>query len=211
MIQIVDYGMGNLRSVEKAFHKIGVEAAICADPERILHADRVVLPGVGAFGAAIDNLRSSGLLDAVQQFVATGKPFLGICLGLQLLFDESEESFNGLNPTGLGVIPGKVVRFPNEMTGPDGLPLKVPQIGWNVLKPCDADPLFAGVPEGSYVYFVHSFYGAPDFPEHMLAECDYGVPFCCAVRKDNVRAVQFHPEKSSAVGMTMLANFAKLG
>ncbi|MHB1460970.1 MAG: imidazole glycerol phosphate synthase subunit HisH [Armatimonadota bacterium] len=210
MIEIVDYGMGNLRSVEKAFHKIGVEAAICSDPERILHADRVVLPGVGAFGAAIDNLRASGLLDAVRQFIDTGKPFLGICLGLQLLFDESEESFNGLTPGGLGVIPGNVIKFPSEMTGADGLPLKVPQIGWNVLKPCVEDALFAGVPAGSYVYFVHSYYGAPSQREHVLAESEYGVPFCCAVRKGNVRAVQFHPEKSSAVGMTMLRNFSQL-
>lgn len=210
MIQIVDYGMGNLRSVEKAFHKIGVEAAICSDPEKILKADRVVLPGVGAFEAAMSNLNKSGLLEAVLQFIASGKPFLGICLGLQLLFEESEESFDGINPKGLGVIPGKVVKFPTDMAGADGTLLKVPQIGWNSIQPCMDDALFNDVPVGAYTYFVHSFYGAPIQSEHILAECDYGVTFCCAVRKDNVRAVQFHPEKSSSVGMTMLRNFSQI-
>lgn len=199
MIAIVDYGMGNLRSVEKAFHAVGQHAFVASDPERVARADRVVLPGVGAFGAAMDNLRASGMADAVTSFIQSGRPFLGICLGLQLLFSESEESRQ--NP-GLGLIPGRVLRF--SLGNAD---LKVPHMGWNALEIHKPAPPLKDMPDGGMAYFVHSFYAAPQDSEVVAATTTYGVEFCSAIWKDNVFAVQFHPEKSGALGLAVLKDF----
>ena len=209
MIAIVDYGMGNLRSVQKALQKLGYNAQITSDVETVLQADKVILPGVGAFGAAMENLRRAALDAAIRDFIATGKPFLGICLGLQLLFEVSEETRSAEPERGLGILRGKVVRFPEGLTDGQGKPLKVPHIGWNVLHFTRRDTLFEGIDEGSHVYFVHSYFPIPEEEGIVTAMSDYGIPFCCAVRSGNVRAVQFHPEKSSAVGLRILRNFAE--
>ncbi len=209
MIAIVDYGMGNLRSVQKALQKLGYDAQIASDAETVFRADKVILPGVGAFGAAMENLRRAGLDVAIRGFIATGKPFLGICLGLQLLFEVSEETRSAEPERGLGILRGKVVRFPEGLTDGQGKPLKVPHIGWNVLHFTRRDTLFEGIDEGSHVYFVHSYFPIPEEEGIVTAMSDYGIPFCCAVRSGNVRAVQFHPEKSSAVGLRILRNFAE--
>ncbi|HEX2999798.1 MAG TPA: imidazole glycerol phosphate synthase subunit HisH [Armatimonadota bacterium] len=204
MIAIVDYGMGNLRSVQKALEKLGYPAVVTAEPEEIARAEKVVLPGVGAFGAAMHNLERAGLKESVLAAIHSGRPFLGICLGLQLLFSESEEMGNF---TGLDVVPGRVIRFPEEMRIEDRL-LKIPHIGWNALRPHADSRLFQGIPAGSRVYFVHSFYGAPTDPAWVAASSDYGIEFCAAVERGNVFATQFHPEKSGAVGLRILRNFA---
>ncbi len=209
MIAIVDYGMGNLRSVQKALQKLGYDAQITSDAETVLRADRLILPGVGAFGAAMENLRRAGLDRAIREFVETGRPFLGICLGLQLLFEVSEETRSAEPERGLGILRGKVVRFPEGLTDGQGKPLKVPHIGWNALHFTQRDALFEGIEEGSHVYFVHSYFPIPEAAGVVTAVSDYGIPFCCAVRSGNVRAVQFHPEKSSAVGLRILRNFAE--
>jgi glutamine amidotransferase len=209
VIAIVDYGMGNLRSVQKALQKLGYDAQIASDAETVFRADKVILPGVGAFGAAMENLRRAGLDAAIRDLIATGKPFLGICLGLQLLFEVSEESWKEREEPGLGVLRGRVVRFPEGLTDGQGKPLKVPHIGWNVLHFTRRDTLFEGIDEGSHVYFVHSYFPIPEEEGIVTAMSDYGIPFCCAVRSGNVRAVQFHPEKSSAVGLRILRNFAE--
>ncbi len=209
MIAIVDYGMGNLRSVQKALQKLGFDAEITADADEVRRADKLILPGVGAFGAAMENLRRAGLDMAIRQFIESGKPFLGICLGLQLLFDFSEESWGAEREQGLGILRGKVVRFPEGLTDPQGKPMKVPHIGWNALHFTRRDDLFEGVEEGAHVYFVHSYFPVPEQDEVVTAVSDYGVTFCCAVRRENVRAVQFHPEKSSTVGLRILRNFAE--
>jgi glutamine amidotransferase len=209
VIAIVDYGMGNLRSVQKALQKLGYDAQIASDAETVFRADKVILPGVGAFGAAMENLRRAALDAAIRDFIATGKPFLGICLGLQLLFEVSEESWKEREEPGLGVLRGRVVRFPEGLTDGQGKPLKVPHIGWNVLHFTRRDTLFEGIDEGSHVYFVHSYFPIPEEEGIVTAMSDYGIPFCCAVRSGNVRAVQFHPEKSSAVGLRILRNFAE--
>jgi glutamine amidotransferase len=201
-IVIVDYGMGNLRSVQKAFEAVGAAADITSDPARVRDAGRLVLPGVGAFGDAVARLRETGLGDAVLAHIDRGRPFLGICLGLQLLFTHGTE--DGDHP-GLGVFAGDVVRFP---TVPG---LKVPHMGWNPLRLTRPDcPLFAGLPPDPAVYFVHSYYAAPTRPASVAAEADYPTPFCAAVWRDNVLATQFHPEKSQDVGLKMLSNFAGL-
>lgn len=204
MIAIIDYGMGNLRSVEKALAHVGAEAVITQDPAVLEQAAGVVLPGVGAFAQAMDNLKAAGLIEPIHRAIASGKPFLGICLGLQLLFETSEERFgdNPELPRGLGVIPGRVLRFPAG--------LKVPQIGWNTLHFPKQTRLFAGVEPGSHVYFVHSYYAAPADLGVVAAVTDYGIEYCSAVEVDNVMAVQFHPEKSSRVGLQILRNFAAL-
>ncbi len=201
MIVIVDYGMGNLRSVEKGFAKVGHQAVVTSDPRQIEAADKVVLPGVGAFRDAIGELRRAGLVDPLRRSIDAGKPFLGICLGLQLLMDVSYE--DGEYP-GLGVIPGKVVRFdvPSE--------LKVPHMGWNRLQVRRPPPLLAGIDEGAFVYFVHSYYVVPDHAAVVATETDYGGPFTSMIWRDNVYATQFHPEKSQATGLRMLKNFAEL-
>lgn len=206
MIAIIDYGMGNLRSVQKGFERIGFAAEVTADPARILAAEKIVLPGVGAFRDCIHNLEQGGFVEPILQVIAEGRPFLGICLGLQLLFTESEEF--GLHK-GLGVIPGRVVRFPEGMKE-QGEKLPVPHMGWNQITLKAETPLFNGISDGSNVYFVHSYYVRPDDPSVVAATCSYGLEFCAAIRKDNVMATQFHPEKSQGIGLQMLKNFAEI-
>ena len=206
MIAIVDYGMANLRSVEKALLKVGGDPVITGDPAEIARADKVVLPGVGAFCAAMGNLHRSGLDKAVLLHIAQGKPFLGICLGLQMLFESSSEM--GAAP-GLGVLPGRVVQFfedgpPNPATGD----LKVPHIGWNSLELPTPSRLLQGLPDAARVYFVHSYFPVPEQKSVITATSDYGYDFCCAIEKDNIAATQFHPEKSGAIGLQILRNFA---
>ncbi len=206
MIAIIDYGMGNLRSVQKGFERIGCAAEVTADPARLLAAEKIVLPGVGAFRDCIHNLEQGGFVEPILQLIAEGRPFLGICLGLQLLFTESEEF--GLHK-GLGVIPGRVVRFPEGMKE-QGEKLPVPHMGWNQISLKAETPLFNTINDGSNVYFVHSYYVKPDDPSVVAATCNYGLEFCAAIRKDNVMATQFHPEKSQAIGLQMLKNFAEM-
>ncbi len=198
MIAIIDYGMGNLGSVQKALAFLGYESEITNDPARVMDADGVVLPGVGAIGAAMEALSSRGLDKVVHEYIATGKPFLGICLGMQMLFDSSEESFGGEPVKGLSVLPGRVVRFPS------GMGLKIPQIGWNSLSSRNEI-----LPDGQYVYFVHSYYCVPEREEDVAATVNYGIDYCCSVRRDNVFACQFHPEKSGEVGLRILDRWAK--
>lgn len=201
MIAIVDYGMGNLRSVQKGFERVGYPARITNDPAELAAAERVVLPGVGAFCDAMHELRERRLIDPIRAAIAEGKPFLGICLGLQLLFDTSYE--DGEHP-GLGVLPGKVVRFDLPR------PYKVPHIGWNSLDLVRPAPIFAGLKSGVQVYFVHSYYAVPRDNAVVAATASYPEPFAAAVWKDNVFAVQFHPEKSQADGLAILRSFARL-
>jgi glutamine amidotransferase len=203
MIAVVDYDMGNLRSVEKALLRVGQEVCVTRDPERIRAADGVVLPGVGAFGACMANLEGFGLVPVLQRVIDRGTPFLGICLGMQILFSESEEF--GPVP-GLGILPGRVVRFQGDaMTG-----LRVPHMGWNVLRRKSDTALLAGIEDDAYVYFVHSYYAVPDDPAVAATDTPYGVLFTSSVVRDNVFACQFHPEKSQAVGLRILANFAAI-
>ena len=198
MIAIIDYGMGNLGSVQKALAYLGYDSEITNDPARVMDADGVVLPGVGAIGAAMESLKSKGLDKVVHEYIATGKPFLGICLGMQMLFDTSEESFGGEPVKGLSVLPGKVVKFPSDMG------LKIPQIGWNELNSrCEI------IPDKEYVYFVHSYYCVPDKIQDVAATVNYGIEYCCSVRRDNVFACQFHPEKSGEAGLAILNRWAK--
>ena len=206
MIAIIDYGMGNLRSVQKGFERIGFAAEVTADPARLLEAEKIVLPGVGAFRDCIHNLQQGGFVEPILQVIAEGRPFLGICLGLQLLFTESEEF--GLHK-GLGVIPGRVVRFPEGMQE-QGEKLPVPHMGWNQISLKAETPLFNGIADGSNVYFVHSYYVKPDDSTVVAATSNYGLEFCAAIRKDNVMATQFHPEKSQGIGLQMLKNFAEM-
>jgi imidazole glycerol-phosphate synthase subunit HisH len=204
MIAIVDYGMANLRSVEKALQFVGADAVITSDPDVVAAADKVVLPGVGAFCASMTNLHGRGLTGAVLEAINSDRPFLGICVGLQMLFAEGLEM--GVTP-GLGVFGGQVVRFFAEGVPPGAEDLKVPHIGWNAITPRADSKLLAGIEAGERVYFVHSYYPAPEDPTIVAATCDYGGEFCCAVEKGSVAAVQFHPEKSGAVGMRILRNF----
>ena len=198
MIAIIDYGMGNLRSVSKAFEAVGHQAVVTRDPRVIGNASHVVLPGVGAFGDCMDNVERYGLVEPIRAAIQSGKPFLGICLGLQLLFEESEE----FGPhKGLGIIPGKVRRFAAARG------LKVPHMGWNnvtIERPC---PLFEGIPNESYWYFVHSFYVDPSYKPIAATTTVYGTTFVSSVWRDNVMACQFHPEKSQAVGLRLIKNF----
>ncbi|MBV5341385.1 MAG: imidazole glycerol phosphate synthase subunit HisH [Deltaproteobacteria bacterium] len=206
MITIIDYGMGNLRSVQKGFEKIGSEAIITDDPQVVLQAERVVLPGVGAFRDCMHSLEQGGFVEPILKVIAEGKPFLGICVGMQLLFTDSVEF--GLY-SGLNVIPGHVLRFPDQMTVA-GEKLKVPQMGWNQLCFKRRPPAFEGVDNSSNVYFVHSYYAKPDDSGVIATTTDYGIEFCSSVWQDNVVATQFHPEKSQAVGLRILKNFAEL-
>ena len=207
MLVIVDYGMGNLRSVAKAFEHLGLPAKISSIPAEIERADRLVLPGVGAFEDAMAALTSRSLAEPIRSFIKSGKPFLGICLGLQLLFDTSYE--DGTHQ-GLGVWGGKCVRF-DFSNDPKASELKIPHMGWNTLAKQNACPLLAGVPDGSYVYFVHSYYVAPNDKNITTTLTEYGpVSFTSAAWKDNVFATQFHPEKSQRVGLKMLQNFIEL-
>lgn len=204
MIAIIDYGMANLRSVEKALASVGGAPVITGDPAVIARAERVVLPGVGAFCACMTNLNTRGLNEAVLQAIESGKPFLGICVGLQMLFDTSTEM--GVS-RGLGLLPGRVVKFFEEDAPPGAGDLKVPHIGWNVLQPQKQSHLLCGVEGGARAYFVHSYFPVPSDPSIISATSDYGVEFCCAVETRNIAAVQFHPEKSGAVGLHILRNF----
>ncbi|MCR4420233.1 MAG: imidazole glycerol phosphate synthase subunit HisH [Clostridia bacterium] len=199
MLAVVDYGMGNLRSVHKALEKLGYAAAVTSDPRTVERAQGIVLPGVGAFADAARRLRELGLDEVIRRAVAAGRPFLGICLGLQLLFEVSEE--NGPHQ-GLGIFPGRVRRL-----GPE---LKVPHMGWNQVERVRPSPLFSGVPDGVPFYFVHSYYADPADPELVLAATDYGRSFPCVVGRGVVFGVQFHPEKSSRWGLKLLSNFGEM-
>jgi glutamine amidotransferase len=205
MIAIIDYGMGNLRSVQKAFEKIGTEAVVTADPQVVLQADKVVLPGVGAFRDCMRNLEQAGFVEPILKVIAEGRPFLGICVGMQLLFTDSVEF--GLYQ-GLNVIPGHVLRFPDDMQIATER-LKVPQMGWNQLHFKRRPPAFDGITDDSNVYFVHSYYTKPDNDDVIATTTDYGIEFCSSVWKDNIVATQFHPEKSQDVGLRILKNFAE--
>ncbi len=203
MIALIDYGAGNLHSVEKALRFLGSEPRRVTKPEPLREASAAVLPGVGAFDDCLNALRTQELLDAAVAFIETGRPFLGICVGYQALFEKSDEFHSCA--AGLGVFKGRVVRF----SGRDGL--KVPQIGWNQLSIKRPDcPLFHGVPEGSYAYFVHSFYPQPADRSMIAVETEYGDTFASAIWRDNVYATQFHPEKSQKVGLQILRNFIEL-
>jgi imidazole glycerol-phosphate synthase subunit HisH len=201
MIVVVDYGMGNLRSVQKGFEKVGQQAAISRDPSDIMNASHLILPGVGAFPECMANLARFDLIDPLLEFINSGKPFLGICLGLQLLFDESEEF--GVH-AGLKVVPGSVKGFDKAMG------LKIPHMGWNQVFFRKSVPIFRGLDDGLYFYFVHSFYVAPRNAGDIAGETEYGIRFTSAIARDNVFAVQFHPEKSQRNGLKILENFAAL-
>jgi glutamine amidotransferase len=200
MIAVVDYGMGNLRSVQKALERVGAQAEVTRDAGKILSARAVVLPGVGAFSACMKNLERYELLDPVREVVRKKKPFLGICLGFQLLFSESEE----FGPQkGLDLFPGRVVGFrPHES-------LKVPHMGWNKVEKRKASPFLEGISEGDYLYFVHSYYVVPDDPSLTATVTPYGAPFVSSIATDHLFACQFHPEKSQELGLRILANFVR--
>ena len=201
MIAIIDYDAGNLKSVEKAFDYLGEKSVITRDREVILQADHVVLPGVGAFGDAMDKLHRYGLVDVIREVAASGKPFLGICLGLQLLFESSDET-PGVE--GLGICKGRILRIPDQ----EGL--KIPHMGWNSLTYDHPGRLYEGIPEGSYVYFVHSYYLQAEEPEIVKASTYYSTHIHASVEQGNVFACQFHPEKSSDVGLAILKNFVNI-
>jgi len=200
MIQIVDYGMGNLRSVQKAFERLSVAAKICTRPGDLADCEKLILPGVGAFRDAIAELRRQEFVEPIKDHIAAGKPFLGICLGLQLLFDVSYEDGTW---EGLGVVPGKVVRFPEHG------PLKVPHMGWNAVATTPACPLFGAIPPDSYFYFVHSYYVVPDDESIVVGRTEYGQSFASVIQRGNLFATQFHPEKSQKFGLQLLNNFAE--
>ncbi|MCE9625187.1 MAG: imidazole glycerol phosphate synthase subunit HisH [Deltaproteobacteria bacterium] len=201
MIAILDYDMGNLRSVSKALEHVDGQCQVTRDPKAVAKADKLVLPGVGAFKDCMENLRSYGLIEPIREFIASGRPFLGICLGMQLLMDESEE---GGKHAGLGIIPGKVLRFSPQ------LGLKVPHMGWNQVNLSGQPRLLKGM-EGEFVYFVHSYYVAPEQTKKVTAATtEYGVNFTSSLESDNIFATQFHPEKSQKVGLGLLKRFVKL-
>jgi glutamine amidotransferase len=199
MITIVDYGMGNLRSAQKGFERVGHPAVITSDPTEVARASKIVLPGVGAFGDAMTNLRASRLISPLLDAVQRRIPLLGICLGLQLFFEESEE--HGLHK-GLGLLPGCVRRFPKGQ--------RIPQIGWNQLHFKCSHPLLDGVPDGAFVYFVNSYYSDPSDPSDIVATTDYGIDFTSIAVRDHLFGVQFHPEKSQEVGLRILKNFGEI-
>ncbi|NWG14826.1 MAG: imidazole glycerol phosphate synthase subunit HisH [Acidobacteria bacterium] len=198
-VVIIDYGMGNLRSIEKAIAAVGGNAMISSDPGVVRGAERLILPGVGAFGDAMDNLRRNGLEEAVKEAAGKGTPLLGLCLGLQLLFCDSEEFGSH---RGLGIVPGKVRRF-------DKPGLHVPHVGWNQVESRWPDPLLSGIPEGSYFYFVHSYFVEPRDDADAIAWTDYGGRFCSVARRGSAWGVQFHPEKSQEMGKRLLYNFLR--
>ncbi|MFZ5989873.1 MAG: imidazole glycerol phosphate synthase subunit HisH [Bacillota bacterium] len=199
MIAVIDYEVGNLRSVEKALHFIGCEAKVSSDKEFILNADAVVLPGVGAFADAMQSLGKYGMIEVINKVIESKKPFLGICLGMQLLFDYSEEG--GQDVQGLGILRGAIKQLPDDMN------LKVPHMGWNSLELKGESPLFKGISKNPYVYFVHSYYLDTDDKDIVIASTNYGINFSVAVQKGSIYATQFHPEKSGEVGLNMLRNF----
>lgn len=201
MIAIIDYDAGNLKSVEKALVSLGEEVLVSRDSSEILQADKVILPGVGSFGDAMNNLDKFGLVDTIKKVTGIGTPFLGICLGLQLLFKESDETPGA---EGLDILPGKILKIPAK----DGF--KIPHMGWNSLEIRPDSRLFKGVENGSYVYFVHSYYLKAKNPEIVVATSEYGVQIHASVEYGNIFACQFHPEKSSRVGLQILKNFISL-
>jgi glutamine amidotransferase len=199
VIAVVDSGSGNLRSVERALAHAGGAPVLTGDPDLVRRADRVVVPGQGAFADCMAAMQRSGLGEAIREVVRAGRPYLGICLGLQILFEDSEEH----GPVaGLGILRGHVVRFPHGR-------LKVPHIGWNQVAGGEDEPLLAGIPRAAHFYFIHSYVAVPSEARQVALTCDYGGPFCAAVREGNLFACQFHPEKSQAVGLRLLANFAR--
>ncbi len=206
MIAIIDYGMGNLRSVQKALQRVDARAEILDSPEGLDGADKLVLPGVGAFQDAMIHLRERGFVDPLRDFAASGRPFLGICLGLQLLF---EVSYEDGEHEGLGILPGKIVLF-DMSHQPDSERLKVPHMGWNQVRFVKDSSLTRGLEQGSYFYFVHSYYAEPAEADMVLGVCDYGLEFTAMVEKGNIYATQCHPEKSQNVGRRLLENFAGL-
>ena len=203
-VAIIDFGMGNLRSVEKAFHKAGMDGAFVTDnPGEVASADKAVLPGDGTFDQTMHSLRRSGTDQVVLEFAASGRPFLGICVGMQVLLTSSEEGEPGV--LGLNLVPGRVQRFPANAG------IKIPQIGWNTLEFAPGSPLGVGLPGASpMAYFLNSFYCVPDDPADSAATTDYGLPFCSALHRGSIWATQFHPEKSGPVGLAILRNFARL-
>lgn len=214
MITLIDYGIGNLRSLEKAFEAVGVMVLRTDDPARIAEAERLVLPGVGAFGACMEEVRARGLVAPILDAVARNVPMLGVCVGLQMLFDVGREM--GTHP-GLGILPGEVVRFTDDLAeeidtpnGPVLHRLKVPHIGWTPVHTHAPSPLLEGLPERTHFYFVHSYYVCPARPEHSLATAQYGHSFTTIAGRDRLFGVQFHPEKSQQAGLRLLRNFAAL-
>ena len=201
MIALIDYDAGNIKSVEKALLLLGEEVVVTRDRETLLAADKVILPGVGAFGDAMENLNNYGLVDVIHEIVEKQTPFLGICLGLQLLFERSDEA---PGTAGLGILKGEICRIPDQ----EGL--KIPHMGWNSLHLSNQGRLFEGIEEGAYVYFVHSYYLKAEEEEIVKASAEYGVHIHASVEKGNVFACQFHPEKSSDVGLKILKNFVEL-
>ncbi len=199
-VAMIDYGSGNLRSVEKALQQAGADVVCCDSPGRMAECDAVVLPGVGSFGDCARSLNERGLSDPLRAWLAVDRPYLGICLGYQILFESSEES---PDVKGLGHWPGKVVRFRRE------LGVKVPHMGWNDLRWCNPDTLYAGLSDPAFVFFVHSFYPVPADEKLVTAACTHGVEFAAACGRGKVRGVQFHPEKSQATGLRMLGNFVR--
>ncbi|MCM5571816.1 imidazole glycerol phosphate synthase subunit HisH [Burkholderiaceae bacterium FT117] len=204
VIAVVDFGMGNLRSVAKALEHVAPRARVivAGTAAEIDSADRVVFPGQGAMPDCMRQLDEAGLRDAILR-AAAGKPLFGVCVGEQMLFDRSEEG----DTPGLGIMPGRVIRFPHDMVAADGARLKVPHIGWNRVRQVRPHPIWAGVPDGGYFYFVHSYHVVPADPALVAGESDYGVGFTCAVARDNIFATQFHPEKSAANGLKLYENF----
>jgi imidazole glycerol-phosphate synthase subunit HisH len=211
-IAVIDYGMGNLRSVQKGLERVGLEARIVSDGQAVADAAGVVLPGVGAFRDCLRNLDRLALVEPIRRAVASGKPFFGICLGLQALFTESEEY--GPCP-GLDVLHGRVVRFPDRMPDPaataaDAPTLKVPHMGWNQVQVRQPHPILQGIEPGAYFYFVHSYYVAPADPALAATVTDYGIEFVSSIARDNLFASQFHPEKSQQLGLKLLKNFGEM-
>jgi glutamine amidotransferase len=202
VIALIDYGAGNVRSVQKALEAVGAEVRIARRPGPLQKAEKTVLPGVGAFGDCMAGLHRTGLARELKRAVAAGKPLLGICVGLQVLFEEGEE--RGCH-AGLALLPGRVVRFPAGLVGPG---LKIPHTGWNRIEPVAPSPLLDGLPQGAWAYFNHAYYGQA-LPEHTLAVTDYAVPFSSVVRRGSIYGVQFHPEKSQGVGLQVLRNFVE--
>jgi glutamine amidotransferase len=208
MIAIIDYGMGNLRSVEKAFEKVGFKSVVTDKPETIEKADKIVLPGVGAFKDAKEGLQERNLVEPIINHIKKGKLFLGICLGLHLLFTRSSE-YGGHE--GLNIVPGEVVRFkPDRLPGGDNQKLKIPHMGWNRIRARKEVPILNGLPDNPYMYFVHSYYVIPDRDDVVATETEYGGAFVSMISIDNVFAMQFHPEKSQHYGLMILKNFGEL-
>jgi glutamine amidotransferase len=202
MIALIDYGAGNVRSVHKALETVGADVHLFRQPQGLSAADKIVLPGVGAFGDCMASLRRAGMVEPLLAALEEEKPLLGICVGMQVLFEQGEELGSH---AGLGLLPGRVVRFPDRLVA-EGL--KIPHTGWNQIEPTASDPLFRGLPRGAWAYFNHAYFCQPQ-PEHTLATTDYGGPFASAVRKDHIYGIQFHPEKSQRVGLHILRNFVE--